>query len=354
VISEVAISGIKCFRELRLELGRLTVLVGANGAGKSTVLQCLVQSWRQSAPKAPNWRFVGFPASNFSPFQSSLVISVEGALRGSQVKILSDQFHDTIEIKLKDGSFLTFSRYDEVGFSNSIEERETALGFVRQIAPATRLLSLDPSILRVPSQLQDTNLEIGDRGESLAAVLSLLKTNEDPRFTRVEQDLCAVVPDIKKIRFQPVGTQGDVKLQLIAETVAGSVAAPHMSEGTLYALGLLAVLHTTSAKLILLDDFDRTLHPSAMKTLVECLRRVLDLHPDLQIIATTHSPYLLDWFRPDEIRVFAKDKTGAAHARRLDEHPDFKTLEGLMPAGEIWSHVGEQWVVELADRAASA
>ena len=39
VFDKVGMRGFKCFNELTIELGQLTVLSGYNGAGKSTALQ---------------------------------------------------------------------------------------------------------------------------------------------------------------------------------------------------------------------------------------------------------------------------------------------------------------------------
>jgi predicted ATPase len=53
MISNLRLSDFKCFRELELEFGRLNVLAGSNGTGKSTVIQALLliyQSVRASYP----------------------------------------------------------------------------------------------------------------------------------------------------------------------------------------------------------------------------------------------------------------------------------------------------------------
>ena len=66
---------------------------------------------------------------------------------------------------------------------------------------------------------------------------------------------------------------------------------------------LSAVLGPESPQLVLLDDIDKALHPQAQKELVRVIRAILAQFPELQIVATSHSPYLVDEFAADEVWV---------------------------------------------------
>lgn len=125
---------------------------------------------------------------------------------------------------------------------------------------------------------------------------------------------------------------------------APNLPAHAVSEGTLLTLGLLAVLCGPSQpRLVLLDDLDRALHPLAQKSLVEVIRGLQQERPELQILATSHSPYLLDHLRHDEVRLTTLTPAGEAVCARLSEHPDFERWKELMTPGELWSSFGEQW-----------
>jgi predicted ATPase len=121
-----------------------------------------------------------------------------------------------------------------------------------------------------------------------------------------------------------------------------------VSDGTLLVLGLLTVLVGTDDRphLILLDDLDHGLHPKAQRDLVALLRKLLEQKPEMQIVATTHSPYLLDHLSPDEVRLTTRRSDGSVACARLDEHPDFGHWKEAMTPGEFWSMVGEKWVAE--------
>ncbi len=125
------------------------------------------------------------------------------------------------------------------------------------------------------------------------------------------------------------------------------IPARMVSDGTLLILGLLsAMMGPNHPKLILLDDLDHGLHPRAQRDLVTLLRKLFEQDPALQIVATTHSPYLLDQLEPKEIRLTTRLGDGSVACARLDEHPDFEKWKEAMAPGEFWSMVGEKWVGE--------
>jgi predicted ATPase len=126
---------------------------------------------------------------------------------------------------------------------------------------------------------------------------------------------------------------------------AADIPAHLASEGTILALGLLAVLLATAPpKLVLVDNIDHNLHPNVQRKLIPLLRTVLEENPDLQIIATTHSPYVVDEFDPTEVRITLANEDGVTQCARLENHPDFERWKDEMWPGEFWCVVGEQWV----------
>jgi len=137
-------------------------------------------------------------------------------------------------------------------------------------------------------------------------------------------------------------------VELLVEFDDGAIVpATHVSEGTLMVLALLSMVHATphqQRRLILIDDLDRALHPSAQHQLVDALHQILAATPDLQIIATTHSPDLVDACRPEEVRVMGFGAAGLPAVRALASHPEAEKWLKLMRAGEFWNTAGEDWV----------
>lgn len=210
-------------------------------------------------------------------------------------------------------------------------------------------------------------------GANLGAHLSLLAGERPELFAELSERLRAVIPRARRMRVvrervrRKVSTrmvEGDrardveldredwgfrVEVEMVGE---GYIAADLLSEGTVMTLGVLvAALGSAEPQLLLLDDVDRALHPSAHAALIDRIRAIQQDHPGLQVVATSRSPYVVNAFSPDEIVVFARDQggEGQVHARRLSAHPLWPAWsESLLP-GEFWSGQGERWIEELTE-----
>ena len=123
------------------------------------------------------------------------------------------------------------------------------------------------------------------------------------------------------------------------------VSASFMVWTWLTVLTLLSVA-SMPTRLLLIDDIEKGLHPTAQAQLVAILREFLAEDPGLQIICTSHSPYLLHNFAIDEVGVMKLGPDGLARYQRLRDHPDVEKWKDALSAGELWSSVGEDWIAE--------
>jgi hypothetical protein len=98
---------------------------------------------------------------------------------------------------------------------------------------------------------------------------------------------------------------------------------------------------------VLIDDLERGLHPKAVRDLMKALRDIQAITPGLQIVATSHSPYVLHELQPKEVRVVTLDPELGTLIAPLEAYPNFDQWRNEMTPGEFWSFVGEDWVKDL-------
>jgi predicted ATPase len=193
--------------------------------------------------------------------------------------------------------------------------------------------------------------------------------NDPDAFDEFIDNVRELLPQIRRIRFHKVpvhraeiesiriggdsGQRESIRTYqgeaiLIDYEHAKNVAAHTVSEGTLMILGLLTVLlGPDRPKTLLLDDIEHGLHPLAQKQLVTVIERIMKKFPELQVIATAHSPYLLNYLSPNQVRIMAADENGHALCGKLTDHPKFQTWKDEMAPGEMWSLFGEKWLAGL-------
>ena len=188
--------------------------------------------------------------------------------------------------------------------------------------------------------------------------MSYFNNEDKSRFAQVVDLFRKLIGHVQDIRITRVALPGHEKTLgegLLFDLPNRSVPASAMSEGTLYALGLIVkILDPQRPKTLLIDDIDHGFHPKAQLTLVELLHKLLDEIPDLQIIATSHSPYILSGLKWEEVRVTGLKEDGSAVIQPLTKHPNYEKWKESMSPGEFWSHAGEDWVLRVQEGEAIA
>lgn len=70
----------------------------------------------------------------------------------------------------------------------------------------------------------------------------------------------------------------------------------------------------------------------------------MEQNPGLTVLLSTHSPYLLNSVRPQDIYVMDRGLDGLTRVKPLSLAPDFARWGTSMRAGELWASCGESWV----------
>ena len=378
MLSSIELIDFKNHVDTRIRLQRLTLLVGPNGAGKTGVLQGIAlgaAALRDSRAIAPGG--------------SGAALARRGS-PGYRLSLAGDALPDGRNNAGPIPWMLDVSSTDAVSFQlggqkAALGDREGRLfadpplgNEARMVVGPARLIRLDAPRLAAPSFLGSVNAELAPDGSGLASTIAHLMTYERERFFTLEKQLIELVPSVLSIRVRRVemkrptrGTSttqagrllalldekedADQELvigdELVLDTRSGKeLPASALSEGTLILLGLLTFLtEREPPRLLLIDDLDRSLHPRAQTQLIDLLRKTLDQHADLQIVATSHSPYLIDELNDDEVWVLNLRDDGTAAAACLADHPDAERFRGVLRTGEFLSAVGEDWVFGAAD-----
>ena len=243
-------------------------------------------------------------------------------------------------------------------------------GLKRSDFPSTIFLRGDFDRMSQPSHQGDC---LHPDASNLSAVLASLKLNNPEKFDEIEATLRSIISQIVRIRFQQVPMYD---LQVVSnkdsrftpEFVSGfqllfdtsqivGVPADAASEGTLLTLAIVTaiVVHEDEFEhVMLIDDLDASLHPAAQERLIAAIRKLLIAQPALQIIATSHSPYLLHSLDFDEVRLTTLRDDGTVACGKLTDHPDFDRWKDEMTPGEMWGMFGERWLVDSPQAEATA
>ncbi len=349
MIRKAKFENFKGLRDVEITFdSRFTVLVGPNGTGKTSVLQgveILLQTGLR--PDGSNWleAYLGRDKSKSLSIQFS--DQAGDGIRLVHPTVERTQFLDT-PAGNSGGYFGMYRASVITGHSETLAPRYE-IGHTRNFGTVLRP-AFQSSEIANPIITNATPPPVSQSGAGLPALLGYLKLRDDELFADIERHFCTLLPNIRKLRVDEQGGNGQAapKALLFDTTYAQKVPAHHMSDGTLYILALIvAVLGPHRPKTLLIDDIDMRLHPKAQYELVTLLKKFLDEFPDLQIIATSHSPYILDKLEPNEVRVTGLGDDGSVVIAPLTDHPAYEKWKDSMSPGEFWSHTGEEWLKKL-------
>ncbi len=208
-----------------------------------------------------------------------------------------------------------------------VEHRLLAESAMLDYATA-RFLEVRPSRMKdyVPLAVR----ELGDYGENLSAVVCRICRNEEQKEQYLQWLAALCAPEIEDITF--VETEaGDVMVQVVEGNGSKKpITARSISDGTLRFMGILAAMFSApKGSLFLMEEIENGLHPTRVHLLVELLEQFAESR-NLQIIATTHSSQVLLGLSDEALRnavLFARDEeTPGTVTRLLGELPDFEEV----------------------------
>jgi predicted ATPase len=293
VIRSVHIQNFRCLRDVRLELGPLTVLVGPNASGKSAILRAL----------APD---VGWNPND-----------------------LNDHWQHDPESRIVIKCELMDNRSATVAGPNT--ERY----------PYQHLrLQLDIQKLRKPNLLARED-RLAQDGSNLA---NLLKTLTRQQEAALSKEFCQLVPAFADLDTVPLA-DGQHVLRFQDRWNPSVWYGPgEVSDGTMLVAAFLTLQYQPAPiDFVAIEEPERGLHPYLVGEVITLLRNLATgaIGPrPIQVVLATQSAELLEHVQPEEVRFLdRRPEDGSVQVTRIDTtSPDWQATfkEYVGSLGSAW------------------
>lgn len=345
-ISRLVLRGYKSIAECDVELGRLNVLIGANGAGKSNFIgffrlinrildrqlqlavgqaggpDALLHYGRKKTEELCAELYFGNNGYRFTlrPTQDNRMMFAYEALWWNQ--------HG--DWRPRSGHFETYA-----------EEQKKKTRIYKFVVPAMRSWRLyhfhDTSLSALVKQVHSINDNeyLRDDARNLAAFLYRLKNHHETHYRRIVKAIQLVAPFFGDFHLRP-SVDNKEKIQL-EWTEAGQdvpFTASALSDGTLRFICLATVLLQPEEFMpaaIIIDEPELGLHPYAITVLGGLMKSAAGRH---QLIVSTQSVELVNEFEAEDLIVVDK-QANASVFRRLDVDALREWLAEYS-LGELW------------------
>lgn len=341
----IKIGGYRSLRDVTLEPGPVTVLIGPNSAGKSNLLSFLqmlsvlhVGGLRRFVAERGGASALLHYGPKVTPVFSFQLEFESGGSSSSYSANLGHAAGDKLTfyveaVEHRDpgarSTGATFASNHESGFEPSIVRwdqpgLETVSSWLRRTSYYHFHDTSITSALRQNSP-GSNNAHLESDGRNLAAFLYRLMRSSEPSdraaWRRIELLVRRIAPAVEGLAPQPVvpGDDEDAPkhVQLRWRDDRGETfGAETLSDGTLRAIALISALAQPAATLpafMSIDEPELGLHPAALALVAGLVRSVSSR---CQVVLATQSPALLDHFGAEDI-VVVERADGASTFRRL-------------------------------------
>jgi len=415
MLKKLTIRNFKAITDMTISFTPMTVLIGGNASGKSTILQAL--DFLRSTAFRDIPEYLREKDLNFEELKSQLnggqnkpieFISVFEFLINKEKQEVSwylqiDQkkgnWFINEEMKSLSANEEIYSRGLEKSGLLTAEEQNAASGVPEVIAHGINKMNLPASLLKlkyIPVTAHELLLEqlrnylsesvfygllspdsmrkgngqtltesIGMNGINLATCIHNMMPHEREQL---DKTISKLVDHRLEIKTADIG-----RIELYIEEEFNStitrINKDHISDGLLriIAFAVISFMESRIAiitedgdyiatedgdilvaeneeGLILLDEIENGINPYLTERIILLLRNLVE-ESNRQVIITTHSPVMLNDFRPEEIVFLWRDKNGYVHAREFFDTKEMREALSFLNPGEIWENYGKDTIL---------
>jgi energy-coupling factor transporter ATP-binding protein EcfA2 len=385
MIRSIRVEGFKSIASETVELGRVNCFIGANGVGKSNLLEAIGILGAAASGKVDDEAIVrrgvraGLPRLYKTAFSDQrirphITLEANGDSGATYCVSLLNPLDDPkpawsfkTEV-LKDDSAKFVSRGVRGEKENLLETAGLAALKVVEMAPdgaaANLLRTLQDYAVYCPNTpclrgtVPDTQMRppVGLSGGGLAEGLQELQKNEivygghlDSAYELIDWASDIDATEEAGSLLSPAVTRGKTVLRFtdrFMEANRNTLTAYDASEGALYLLfSAVLCLSPWSPSLFAIDDMDQALNPRLMARLAGRLIEWLKVG-EAQLLFTAHNPAVVDGLdlTDDDVRLFAVERNSDGHTcvRRVTLSDELLRLNKEYPLSRLWmmGHLG--------------
>ena len=353
-ITHLTIKGFKSIRSLEnFELRRFNVLIGANGVGKSNLIDFfwmlkLMLGRSQGGLQLFIARKGG--ASSILHYGSQITGFLDGIIRFSGEKQWSQYSFELAwgapdvlfyasellkyQSEIKDikphSKQLGNGHFESKVLSLAVDKSDPALNGIASVF-RTRLRQVqvyhfnntsETAKLRLSQDLDREDYLESNAG-NLAVFLYNLKNNRPSHFKRILSNVKLIAPFIRDFVVEPQATNDRFVLLRWMDR-SGETFGPHqLSDGTIRAIALITALlqpDETMPSIMIFDEPELGLHPAAITLVASLLKAASEKR---QVIVATQSPILIRDYDPEDVIVVERteDELGRGEStfKRLEK-----------------------------------
>jgi len=339
MIEKIFIKNYKSVKYLELELGRVNVLIGENGCGKTNILEAVALASAAAEGKLDNEFLtnrgirVSEPVFMRSAFEESdagkpIEISVSGrGVRFESVLENDNKPYSRWKNRMKLGKVSDVLKYlEESKEKGDIQDDdvtpETFRGFIDKRINDLNIrgcMIYSPERSEMRASDKDVPLTpLGTKGQGLLTLLRIYNAENREKITQIKKELGLIdwFEDLDIPEDFSEGSRIRIKDTYLDERLP-FLSHKDVNEGFLFLLFYITLfVSQETPSLLAIDNIDASLNPGLCTELIRRIRSLAERH-DKQVILTSHNPAVLDGLNLNDTtqRLFVVSRNKVGHTK---------------------------------------
>ena len=393
-LSRFGVKNYKCLGEIDIPLTPIHVVIGQNDCGKTSLLEAMAaffataeKPWptvfpmpwsgrelvRHNSPESRidlwgEWEQHATDDTSASIPRVRYGLSLDFPMSGQNCQAVDQWFETNGEKHLlwptnNTDSLTSVKRWRD-GHTLPAEVTVGDVKAVSDILKPAHKYALDAKLMAVPAGINPARkFRLDPDGFGLATLLDDMLGFDPELFLRTRTAFCRFFPQFKSVRVESVralyrtvtsdglhGGHETIGKGIVFETVNGqTVQAQQASDGAILFLGFLALAYLPEPpNLLLIEEPENGIYPKRLGEVINLLKQLVNRTEGIrfpQIVLTTHSPYVLSFFQPEEVTLLSRPQDAPdapVRARPLRDAPNIRErLGNEFYLGELWYNLSE-------------
>ncbi len=321
MIEKLRIENYRCYDEHEIDFKNLSIIVGKNNAGKSTLIEALrlvslaLSRFRSNIYQSPpNWLDLPLITKGITPSLKSFGFNVENLFHnyGNAPSIITATFLNSLIVKIYigDNAELFCTLLDKQG--KYVTTRGTANQIdIPQVNILPQITLIEKEEKKLGQEYVRQNLATDLSSRHFRNQLALLYESY-PKFTQLAEQSWSGLR-IRSFDGRDGLYGGDTKLSLLIQDGSFVSEIGWMGSGLQMWLQIMWFLSRVGEDgLIILDEPDVYMHPDLQRKLIRLLKNRYK-----QVIVSTHSIEIISEVEPSNILIIDKQKSKSLYANKV-------------------------------------
>jgi predicted ATPase len=379
MLKKLTIRNFKAIQDMTIEFTPLTVLIGGNSCGKSTVLQAI--DFLRSASNRDIKEYLKEKGWEFYELRTKAEESGKQPIEFISVYELENDKHTfeiewSIKVNFFDGAFQIEEKFIDLNAGTDlfppdaperkiyiessllklihipVDERKELLALKKYLMWSNFFGVLSLEKVRIGNNFSDRVYDIGIGGSNLTAFINWFSPEERKRLDDILSDFLGY-----KFSVGIMDTGTGIVLFIREQhdengiTVHSTIHVSHISDGLLRLIAFVAmsINQPNCEGMFLFDEIEDGINPYLTERIIGLFRNIIKEFSQ-QIIVTTHSPEMVNDISPEEIVFLWKDGKGAVHNKHLFDINELQEMLEYLNPGDAWMNIRQEELLSKVNK----